>query len=112
MDADAVLEPERKRGEEEEDGEIDDAAAEREESQEEDIEHAPMILKTARSPDYDYQTDDDFLQSFDAKGFKDYLEQRREWSEKNAVKFSFHDIGSAEFVEVEGEDIEQAEGDE
>jgi len=112
MDADAVLEPKRKRREKEEHREIDDAAAESEEAEEKHIEHGPVILQTSRRPDHDDQADYHFLQRFDAEGVKDYLEQRREWSEKNAVKFSFHDVCCAELIEVEGEDIKEAEGNE
>ncbi len=112
MDADAILEPERKRGEKEEDGEIDDAAAEREESKEKNVEHAPVILKATRSPDHHDQADDDFLQGFDAEGVKDHLEQGRERAQENAVEFSFHDVRGAEFVEVERKNIEEAEGNE
>src|SRR5579859_1821401 len=74
MDADAVLEPERKRGEKEEDGDVDEAAAEREEDEEKNIERVPLIVKTVRSPDNDNQTDDDLLQRLDAESIEDHLE--------------------------------------
>src|ERR1700684_305445 len=112
MDADAVLEPERKSRKKEEDGDVDEAATECEESEEKNIERMPWIVKTARRPDNHDQTDDDFLQGLNAEGVEDHLEQGRERAEKNAVEFAFHDIGGAEFVEVERKNIEQSERDE
>ena len=82
MDADAILKPERKGREEQEDGKIDDAAAESEESKQKNVEHAPMVLKTARSPDHDDQANDHFLQRFDAEGVEDNLKQRREGAQE------------------------------
>src|SRR5271157_6003644 len=112
MDADAILEPERKSREKEEDREIDDAAAESEQSEQKNIEQVPMILKAARRPDHHNQTDNDFLQRFDAEGVKDHLKQGREGAQEDAVELSFHDVGGAEFVEVQRENVEEAERDE
>ncbi len=93
MDADAVLEPERKRGEKKEDGDVDEAAAEREKNEKKNIESVPLIVKTARSPDDHNETNDDLLQGLDAERIEDHLEEGRERAEKHAVEFSFHDVG-------------------
>ena len=100
MDADAILEPERKRREKEEHRDIDETAAQREESEQKNIERVPRIVKAARSPDDYDEANNNFLQGLDAEGVEDDLEQRRERAEKNAVEFSFHDVGGAELIEV------------
>ena len=72
----------------------------------------PVIMKAARCPDHHDETDDDFLQGLDAEGVEDDLKEGRERAQKNAVEFSFHDVGGAEFVEIQRKNIEEAEGNE
>ena len=112
MDADAILEPERKRREKEEHRDIDETAAQREESEQKNIERVPRIVKAARSPDDYDDANNNFLQGLDAEGVKDHLKQRRERSQKDAVKFSLHDVRGAKFVQVQRKNVEETERDE
>ena len=110
MNADAVLKPKRERAEEEEHGDIDDGAAERKNCEEENIKSMPAIAEHARGPEDDDEAGNDFLEGFDAEGFEENLEERRNGAEKDAVELAFHNVRRAEFVKVEGKDVEQAKG--
>src|SRR5437899_6502493 len=70
----------------------------------------PAIAEHARGPEDDDEAGNDFLEGFDAEGFEENLEERRNGAEKDAVELAFHNVRRAEFVKVEGKDVEQAKG--
>src|SRR5260370_3563201 len=111
MHADAVFHEKRDGGEKQEDGDVNHAAAEAEEHQQENPGSRPMVAEAVRGPDDNGQADDEFLKGFDAEGLEQDLQQGTDGTKQDAVEFAFDDVGAAELVEIHAQDVEQPEGD-
>src|SRR5271156_478267 len=63
-----------------------------------------------RGPPHAEYAGRDFLQRFDAKRFEEHLKERRNRAQQHAIEFSLDDVGAAELVEVQADDVEDAVG--
>ena len=71
-----------------------------------------MQVHDGGHPNDNPQPGESFKKGFNAEILKEHLEKRIDRPEQDAVEFSFHDVGVTEFIEVQAQDVEQAEGDE
>jgi hypothetical protein len=111
MDADAVFPEERDGAEDQEYRDVDDSGAEAEEEERQEFSDGPVDTEALGSPPHAERARGYFLKRLDAEGLKQDLEERRDWTEKDAVEFPFNDVVVAKVVEVEADDVEQAVGD-
>src|SRR5258708_4616676 len=110
MNADAVLEPERYRGQKQKEGNVNRPAAYGKENEQEHVQKLPGDVHLNRSVDNNCQAGEHLLKRLDSEILKHHLEERRDGPDQYAVEFPFHDVFVSELVEVHAQDVEQSIG--
>ncbi len=110
MDPNAIFKPERKCAEQQENRNVNDSAAGAEEGEKKYVGYIPMDVHAYGHPDDDPEAAEGLKERFQAKIFKQYLKERADRAQQDAVKFSFHNLRVAEFVEIQAQDVEQTKG--